>query len=214
MSDSGKGKAWIPVRRSPLIDRGEIEARRGAARLAEKPFLAKYILRADADAVSTAVKKASKLALPTEPLTSSTSGERAWLWMGPDEWMLVLPPDEQETLPSKVEEALSGKHHQLVNVSDYYTVIELSGLRARELLMKLTTLDLHHRAFREGQVTGTNFGHAAANLWLVGDGETGAIFRLFVRWSLADYLWCLLADAGREWGMPEQAPISGERMVI
>ena len=80
--------------------------------------------------------------------------------------------------------------------------------------MKLTTLDVHARAFAVGQVTGANFGHATANLWLVADDESGSIFRLFVRWSFADYLWCLLAEAGREWGMPEQVPVSGERMVI
>ncbi len=80
--------------------------------------------------------------------------------------------------------------------------------------MKLTTLDVHPRAFAEGEVTGTNFGHATAIIWLVTDEKNGPVFRLVVRWSFADYLWCLLAEAGREWGMPEQVPVSGERMVI
>jgi sarcosine oxidase subunit gamma len=31
---------------------------------------------------------------------------------------------------------------------------------------------------------------------------------------MADYLWCLLADAGREWGVPEQVPIKGEVLTI
>ena len=214
MSDNGTGKAWIPVRRSPLADRAEITARRDAARLAEMRFASKYILRADADTVSAGVKKLTGLALPTKPLTTSSSKQAAWLWMGPDEWMMVLPQEENGGLPDKLRDALSGKHHQLVDVSDYYTIIELSGRRAREVLMKLTTLDVHPRAFAEGQVTGTNFGHATANLWLVNDDKNGPVFRLFVRWSFADYLWCLLAEAGREWGMPEQVPVSGERMVI
>lgn len=214
MNDAGKAKAWIPVRRSPLAGRSEIEALRGRARLREKPFITKYTLRADADAISAAVETSTGLALPAEPLTSSASGDIAWLWMGPDEWMLVLPQDDGGTIPAKLAEELAGLHHQLTEVSDYYTVIELSGRRARDMLMKLTTLDVHPRAFREGQVTGTNFGRAVAVLWLVSDGEDGPVFRLFVRWSLADYLWCLLADAGREWGMPDQAPVSGERLVI
>jgi sarcosine oxidase subunit gamma len=31
---------------------------------------------------------------------------------------------------------------------------------------------------------------------------------------MADYLWCLLAEAGREWGMPREVPVKGERLTI
>ena len=116
----------------------------------------------------------------------------------------------------KLAAALAGTHHQLVDVSDYYTMIELAGAKARELLMKLTTLDLHPRAFRAGMVTGSVFGRANATLWQAADdGESaGPVFRLFIRWSMADYLWCVLADAGREWGVPEQIPVKGEMLVV
>ena len=57
-------------------------------------------------------------------------------------------------------------HHQLVDVSDYYTIIEVAGPKAREALMKLTTLDLHPRAFKPGMVTGSVFGRANAMIWL------------------------------------------------
>ena len=99
MSDNGTGKAWIPVRRSPLADRAEITARRDAARLAEMPFASKFILRADANTVSADVKKSTGLAPPTKPLTTSSSKQAAWLWMGPDEWMMVLPQEENGGLP-------------------------------------------------------------------------------------------------------------------
>jgi heterotetrameric sarcosine oxidase gamma subunit len=109
-----------------------------------------------------------------------------------------------------------------VDVSDYYTIIEVAGDQARELLMKLTTLDLHPRAFRPGMVTGSMFGRTQATIWQPpraggagGDDDGGEpTFRLFIRWSMADYLWCALADAGREWGVPEQIPVTGERLTI
>lgn len=205
--------AWIPVRRSPLTGRTRIEARRNAVQLAETPFLGKHILRVDAGKASAAVKKATGLALPVEPLTTSISDDLALLWLGPDEWMLVTPADDG-ALADKLAGVLDGTHHQLVEVSDYYTAIDVSGRRARDLLMKLTTLDIHPRAFRPGQVTGTILGHANATMWLVSDVDGDATVRLFVRWSYADYLWCLLADAGLEWGMPEQQPVTGETMVI
>jgi hypothetical protein len=31
---------------------------------------------------------------------------------------------------------------------------------------------------------------------------------------MADYLWCLIADAAREFGTPEQRPVEGERLTI
>ena len=95
-------------------------------------------------------------------------------------------------------------------------MIEVSGPKARAALMKLTTLDLHPRAFKAAMAAGSMFGRTHATLWQVADDATegGPLFRLIVRWSMADYLWCLVADAGREWGMPEQLPVGGEKLTI
>src|SRR5690606_6979318 len=93
-----------------------------------------------------------------------------------------------------------------------YTEIELSGRHAREALMKLSTLDLHPRGFSEGDVAGSMFGRTQATLWQSrgGDAEGGPAFILLVRWTMTDYLWCALAEAGREFGLPAQEPIGGE----
>ena len=206
----------VPVRKSPLAHRAPIEAEGAAARIAERPFLGKFILRADPNVAVEPLRTALGIGLPFDPLTSSTLGETAFLWMGPDEWMLITPPDGREDMQGRAARALAGIHHQLVDVTDYHTVIEVAGAKARELLMKLTTLDLHPRAFGPGMVTGSVFGKANATIWLPDtEGNPDQIgFQLFVRWSMADYLWCLLANAGREWGMPEQLPIKGERLTI
>jgi len=206
--------ADAPIRRSPLAHRSPISDEGGALRLAERPFVGKFILRADPDASVQPLRGALGLGLPFDALTSSTSGTTSFLWMGPDEWMLVTAPEEAEARASEARSALAGIHHQLVDVSDYYTIIEIAGARARESLMKLTTLDLHPRSFRPGMVTGSVFGKANAMLWL--PLETGAedLFSLFIRWSMADYLWCAVADAGREWGVPEQLPLKGEVLTV
>ena len=205
-----------PVRRSPLGHRSRIEGEGGVARLAERPFLGKFILRAAPDEAVEPLRQALGFGLPFDALTSSTAGGIAWLWMGPDEWMLVTAPDAGAEAFARAREALAGFHHQLVDVSDYYTAIDAAGPKARELLMKLTTLDMHARAFRTGMVTGAIFGRANATIWQVADDaeESGPLFRLFIRWSMADYLWCALVEAGREWGVPEQVPIKGERLTI
>jgi sarcosine oxidase, subunit gamma len=203
-------------RRSPLFNRRPIEGEGGALRIAERPFIGKFILRANPLEAVEPLRAALGLGLPFDPLTSSTSGGTSFLWLGPDEWMLVTGPDTAERVAAAVLTALAGIHHQLVAVSDYYTIIEVAGPNAREALMKLTTLDLHPRAFKAGMVTGSIFGKANATIWQTADDSTdgGPVFQLFIRWSMADYLWCLIANAGREWGVPEEIPVKGERLTI
>ena len=85
--------------------------------------------------------------------------------------MLVTAPAEGERRAEAARGALAGMHHQLVAVGDYYTLIEVSGPHAREALMKLTTLDLHPRAFKAGMVAGSMFGRTQATLWQVTDDD-------------------------------------------
>lgn len=206
----------MPVRRSPLAARQPIAGNGQSIRLAEQPFLSKWIVRVDPAETAERIAAALGFALPLEPLTSSSDGVASLLWLGPDEWMLTSAPDMGTSAAVSLAAALAGIHHQITDVSDYYTAIDLSGASSRELLMKLTTLDVHPRAFRHGMVTGAVFGCANATLWQIGGDETdgGPVFRLFVRWSMADYLWCILAECGREWGVPEQVPVKGERLTI
>jgi heterotetrameric sarcosine oxidase gamma subunit len=209
-----------PGRRSPLSHRAPIEGDRGAIRIAERQFLGKFILRVDPGEAADLLLGVVGMSLPTLPLSSATAADMALLWLGPDEWMLVAPPEQADAAFADAEKALGGVHHQLVAVGEYYTLIEVSGPRAREALMKLTTLDLHPRAFKAGMVAGSMFGRTHATLWQVADDapaygkEDGPLFRLFVRWSMADYLWCLIADAAREFGTPEALPIGGETLTI
>jgi heterotetrameric sarcosine oxidase gamma subunit len=204
----------FPAQRSPLTHRKPLSGTNGAVRIAELPFLGKLILRADPEAAAERLRAALGLGLPFEPLTSATQGETSFLWLGPDEWMLTTAPGGAAEQAAKAGEALAGVHHQLVDVSDYYTAIEVAGPKARELLMKLTTLDVHRRAFHAGMVAGSVFGRANATLWLPLDKADEEAFRLFIRWSMADYLWCVVAEAGREWGVPEEEPIKGETLTI
>src|SRR5687768_10047395 len=124
------------LRRSPLAHRAPIEGDGGLVRMHEIPFLGKFILRADPQQAVEPLRQSLGLGLPFDPLTSSTDGDTSFLWLGPDEWMLVTPSEEAEARAGTARDALAGIHHQLVDVSDYYTVIDLSGAKARELLMK------------------------------------------------------------------------------
>jgi heterotetrameric sarcosine oxidase gamma subunit len=208
--------ADAPVRRSPLQHRTLIEGEGGTIRMAERPFLGKFVLRVDAAEAADLLLGAVGMSLPIEPLSSATAGDLSLLWLGPNEWMLVTPPEQADTAFADAEKALASIHHQLVTVGDYYSIIEVSGPKARAALSKLTTLDLHPRVFKAGTVAGAMFGRTQATLWQVSDEaiEGRPLFRLIVRWSMADYLWCAIADAAREFGAPETKPVGGEKLTI
>lgn len=199
-------------RRGPLDHRSEIVASDGAARLSAAPFHGKLVLRGDPGAVGEAVAAACGIGLPPTPCTATHGADIAVLWIGPDEHWIVTGPDRAPALAADLEARLKETHHQVVDVSDYYTAIALSGPSARAMLMKLTTLDLDQSAFAEGDVAGSMFAHAQAYLWQrpAAPDETGPSFVLFVRRTMADYLWCLIAEAGREFAMPAQEPLAGE----
>ncbi len=193
--------------RSALAHRAPIGAD-DTVRMAEIRLATLSILRGEADRLAGPVHQALALDLPREACTASETDAAACLWLGPDEWMLISGPDTGAR-HAGLDHAIDA-HHQRVEVSDHYTLIELRGAKARHLLAKLVPLDTHPRSFRPGTVKGTVLGAATTYLWCVADEA----FRLTARRSYADYVWCLLAHAGGEWGLPEQHPRAGERLTL
>jgi len=194
-----------PRWRSPLAHREPLAAE-PALRVAERPFNDLHVLRGEPDRVEGAVAAVTGAVLPRRARGTSRGAGVAVLWLAPDEWLLVGGGAETG---ARLGEALASVHHQLVDVSDYYTVIELGGSRVRALLAKLVAVDLHPRRFGRGEVLGTLLGELNVWLWLTAD-ETdaqGPALDLFIRRSHADHVWCLVAEAGREWGLPPQTPV-------
>ena len=171
----------------------------GGVTLTERPFMVHLDLRSDPSdrAFLDAAGGALGAALPLEPNTVARGPETAALWLGPDEWLILAPPDGGG-LESTIESALEGRRHAVVDVSGGQTVIGLSGGRARDVLAKGCTLDLHPRAFGPGRCAQTLVAKANATIWQTGDGPS---YDLIVRRSFAEYLALWLVDASREYGL-------------
>jgi len=192
--------------RSPLAHRAAVAG--AGIRLAERPYLQLWSLRGDPMRIAVDVQTATGLRLPRAARQTARAGEFTALWLAPDEWLLHLAANASPAPVSALAAALAERHHQLVEVSDYYTGIELAGARVRDLLAKLVAVDLHRRHFGAGEVVGTLLAKASVQLWMTADEAMGEPRVLvLVRRSLADYVWCLLAEAGREWGAPTPEPI-------
>jgi sarcosine oxidase subunit gamma len=195
-----------PRRRSALQHRRALSSPEASIR--EVPFQGKLVLRGDAYRLSGPASTVLGLDLPrTVKGTASADGVTA-LWLSPDEWWLITPVGAEAATKTKLDIALFGTPSLVSDVTDYYTSIAIEGPKAREMLMKLTTIDLHPRVFKAGDAVSSNFGRAVAVLHQR-RGEAGRLgpgFELLIRISMADYLWCALAEAGHEWGLPLESP--------
>lgn len=206
-----------PDRQSALSHRSPLTGDDGLI-MREAIHLGKLVLRlAGTEAEVLEFDSLQGAALPMQPCSSSVSdtGAVSVLWLGPDEWMIISQAGTEQALQVSMESDLGGRHFQLSNVTDYYTSIDIAGHQNREILMNLSTLDMHERSFSAGQIKGSIFGHANAYVWqLHTDPGASETFRLIVRSSMADYLWCLISRSARLFGMREDTPISGEKLVI
>lgn len=191
MPDPG---GFSPVKASPLAG---LPGPAGGITLQERPYLGKVNLRGDAgnEAFVHAVNRALDCGPPTEPNTVADGGRYTVFWLGPDEWQIHCAENARQKLIDELQAVLEGQHSAVVDVSDYYVVMRLSGARTLEVLGKGTPLDLHPRAFATGACAQTRFGHATVLLHKVTDDTVD----LQVRWSFAEYVWTHIVDGTREY---------------
>jgi sarcosine oxidase subunit gamma len=175
----------------------------GTVELREVPFLTMAGLRVD-----PAGDTGERLGTLTGGLPSASgevrgSDRTAVLWLGPSEFLLVAAAESHESLggdlPGALSEALGDGAGQVVDLSANRTTFELSGPRARAVLEKGCSLDLHPRVFKAGTALSTEIGGIPAILWKTAD-ET---YRIFPRASFAEFLGRWLLDAMREFASTE-----------
>ncbi|MET3950740.1 sarcosine oxidase subunit gamma family protein [Arthrobacter sp. UYEF36] len=188
---------------SPLKAAFEAGSVTGTVELREVPFLTMAGLRVEPG--SDAGERLGTLTggLPSASGEVRGSGGTAVLWLGPAEFLLVAPAESHESLggelPRALVEALGDGAGQVVDLSANRTTFELSGPRARAVLEKGCSLDLHPRVFKTGTALSTEIGGIPAVLWKTAEEE----YRIFPRASFAEFLGRWLLDAMREYASPE-----------
>jgi sarcosine oxidase subunit gamma len=150
----------------------------------------RFIFRGAAPAVDAA-SQGFGLSLPRVPCRAAALGDRAALWLGPDEFLLLAPEAEGSAVGSALARSLHGIAHALVDVSHRDTAIAISGPDAAARLNAACPLDLEQAAFPVGMCTRTVFGKAGILLWRNGADR----FRLDAPRSFAAYVWQLLEQA-------------------
>lgn len=176
---------------------------RGVAELSEIAFLTMVGLRVNRDSDAGQRIASVTRGLPAACGSVSGSGDTSVLWLGPEEFLVVAPREAHESLGGDLiqalQEGLGDGAGQVVDLSANRTTFELTGPRARAVLEKGCSLDLHPRAFTAGTAFATEIGNIPVVLWKTGDES----YRIFPRASFAEFLGRWLLDAMREYASPE-----------
>jgi sarcosine oxidase, subunit gamma len=147
---------------------------------------------------SMAIDKAGialDLTLPREPCRAIAKGERAALFLGPDEWLLLAPAIEEPALRIALRNALHGVPHSLVDIGHAHAALTVSGPAAEAVLNAGCPLDLDLSIFHVNECTRTVFAKTEIVLWRVRPD----CFRVETPRSYAAYLWQLLSEAAHEY---------------
>jgi sarcosine oxidase subunit gamma len=154
------------------------------------PPAAQFIFRGAPDAMVLA-GGAFGVPLPQTACRAIASGGRAALWLGPDEFLVLAPADEESAIEAAIAGALGTIPHSLVSVSHRNTALEVSGSQAARLLNAGCPLDLDEQAFPVTMCTRTLLAKAPIVLW-----RTAADTFYVSAWrSFAPYVWEFLVEA-------------------
>ncbi len=185
--------AELDTRHSPLAEQAAaLAALPISAR--ELPFLTQLNLRVDADGPAAApIGEALGVALPTVPCTSARYGELDLLWLGPDEWLLLAPPGQEEPLTDRLRQAIGDAPAAVTDVSAQRTAIALTG---RGVLARGCAIDLDPSVAPTGTCVQTLL--AQTGVIILVRAAAAEQFLVLVRASFAEYLAAWLEDACTE----------------
>ncbi len=189
-------EAW--QRQSPLARRTPVDDAGAGLAMSERAFLAKITVRGKV--ADDAIRDALGASLPREPNTAVSGEDHTILWLGPDEWLIVGPPESEGALSATLATALPDA--AIIDVTEGYATIRLSGPLARDILSMGTPLDLHPRQFAASAATRTLFARTTIILHKVNEDP---VFDVHVERSQADYLWTWLEAASRPYTTPPGA---------
>jgi sarcosine oxidase subunit gamma len=159
------------------------------------PPFARFIFRGP-EGAAQAMSEAFGISLPREACRASVAADRAALWLGPDEWLLLAPVAGLEGIAAEAAERIAQLPYSLVDVSDRQVGLRLSGPRAVTVLAGGAPLDLDLTVFPVGMCTRTVLAKAEIVLWRQGLD----CFHIDVWRSFAPYVRGFLREHMREFG--------------
>ena len=173
----------------------------------EIPYRGLINIRGDADNPEfiSGVEKAVRHAPPVEANTvAGKPSTTRIMWLGPNEWLVITKPEGAERALNALTKSLKvdGLHASVTDSTHARTCIEISGPRAREILMKGCAIDLHPSRFGPGQCAQCVVSKVGVMLTQTSVARNGdPTYELYALRSFSTYLWTWLEDAAQEYGL-------------
>jgi sarcosine oxidase subunit gamma len=158
-----------------------------------KPPASRLILQCEAPARDAAARVWA-VPFSEQPCRAQFYGERATLWLGPDEHLMWQASRDAPLPLEELEQALSPYPHSLVDVSHRQVALEISGRQAATTLAGACPLDLDLSQFPVHMCTRTVLAKAEIVLWRTAP----EVFHLEVWRSFLSYAQDLLNEIGCE----------------
>ncbi|GAA3670790.1 sarcosine oxidase subunit gamma family protein [Lentzea roselyniae] len=166
-----------------------------ALTVAERPFRAQLTVRVSDPSAIEAMGSALGVAFPPVPCTftsgSGPFGDVEVLWLGPDEFLVVAPPDLQIPLEDALRAARGSARGSVVDTSAQRTTVVLEGAHVRDVLAHGCSVNLHPSSAPVGTCVQTLLARTGIILQVTGEDR----FTVLVRSSFAGYLAAWLSDA-------------------
>lgn len=168
--------------------------------LSERPFKGQLALRGDSadHKFVEGIQAVLGVGVPSDSNTAIVADNISVLWLGPDEWLVVTPDGQEAEVVKRINDMLAGQHFAVSDVSDSRAIIGLTGVHARDVLMKGCSLDLHPRVFKTGDCAQSSLARCHMLLHQIDDRPT---YDVYVHRSFSDYAWRWLEDGAREYGV-------------
>ncbi len=163
------------------------------------PPAVRWVLHGDARARAPA-QPVWGVGFSDAPCRAVAERSRATLWLGPDEYLLLdsapdaARSDTQAAIAGRLETALAGTPHALVDISHRQFALEISGPHASVILNGACPLDVDLGEFPVGMCTRTVFAKADIVLWRTREDA----FHVEVWRSFAGYVTGVLAEIAAE----------------
>lgn len=179
---------------------GVEDPREASVIMCERPFRGQLALRGNARDRSfvAAVEQVLGTGVPLQANRVAKADGIAILWLGPDEWLVVMPDGREVGVLARLRQALVGQHCAVIDVSDSRAIIGFAGPRARNVLMKGCSLDLHPRLFGPGNCAQSGLARCHMLLHQIDAVPT---YDVYVHRSFSDYVWRWFEDAAKEYGL-------------
>lgn len=133
---------------------------------------------------------------------SAAKGDVRAIWLGPSRWLVTAPDGKHGALAASLGAAAPDT--AINDVSSSRTVLRLSGPNVRDVLAAGCPLDLDAKVFTPGTAAGSLFDHFTVTL----DCIDTDIIDVYVARGYAVSFWEALLDAGAEYGVEVQPPLT------